>query len=70
MRNDRVNKYKNDIKKQIDEKERQKLQDKLQGTYATSYENLTYQEIQRKLCDSCEKEYPKTYMTKYRRKKR
>lgn len=37
MRNDRLNKYKNDIKKQIDEKERQKLQDKLPGTYATSY---------------------------------
>ena len=65
-----MNRYRNDIKKQIDEKERQKLQEKLQGNLATSYMNLTYEEIQKRLCESCDKEYPKNYLTRYKRKKK
>ena len=55
MRTDRLNRYRDDIKKQIEDKQRQLLKEKLQGNYATSYDNLSYQEIQKRLCDSCDK---------------
>lgn len=70
IKEDRLNRYRTDIKRQIDEKERQKLQDKLQGNLATSYMNLTYEEIQKRLCSSCEREYPKNYLTRYKRKRK
>jgi hypothetical protein len=32
--------------------------------------NLSMEEIERKLCESCDKMYPKNYLTRYRRKKK
>jgi len=51
----------------MEEKEKQRNNDRIKDKYDTSYMNLTLSEIEKKLCDSCEKTYPKKLMTKVKK---
>ena len=67
MKNEKLRKYKEDIKRQMEEKEKQRNNERIKDKYATSYINLTLSEIEKRLCDSCEKTYPKKLMTKVKK---
>jgi acetoin utilization deacetylase AcuC-like enzyme len=65
MKNDRINRYKREIEQQI--KENEQKRNKLRNADKTGLNSTMGfhdSEIERKLCDSCEKTYPKKYMTR------